>query len=149
MGWTGEIEELSKDVEVNNKQHLQESRLATGIPRPAMSGPINLRPTVPGSTPSTYTPPPVQAFGGTGDRMTMKGDYSKPPAVEKTRISAVDRAALDGPLSAKGREAGWNNIKPVWLGDEDNGGLPLSDVGRWREYAERGKLSRYTGWYGC
>lgn len=71
----------------------------------------------------------------------MKGDYSKPPAEEKPKLGEKERVALQQVLDERAPEAGWQSIKPVWMGDEEDGKLPLgeTDMARWRQYAERGK----------
>ena len=137
VGWTGEIHEIQDDGEVRGDQHLQDPRVVSeGLARPGTAAPANTKAVSPGNRGMN----PVHMMSGTTDRMTMKGDYSKPPAVEKPCVSRADREELERGLGVKAREDGWDNIKPVWLGDEEKRGFPLVDIGRWREYAEKGIL---------
>lgn len=126
VAWTGEIKEVSAETELMPNQHLQNPR--TNVP-----GILALN--------KPKVPPPVPIIDGTADRMSMKGDYSKPPAEEKPKLGEKERVALQKVLDGRAPEAGWQSIKPVWMGDEEDGRLPLgeTDVARWRQYAERGK----------
>lgn len=89
--------------------------------------------------PRARAPPPVSTLGGTADRMSAKGDYSKPLPEQKPSLGREERDELQRVLEERGKEMGWDHIKPVWLGDEEDGGLPLegSGMARWREYAEK------------
>lgn len=90
-----------------------------------------------GRTKSYHVPPPVPVIDNGGDRMTMKLEYGKKEEEEIIRISAEDKEAAETALAEKGKENGWGDIKPVWLGDDEKG-LPIAGVDRWRDYAERG-----------
>lgn len=59
---------------------------------------------------------------------------------EEIKIYEEDRDDLEVMLAAKGKEAGWGNVVPVWVGDEEDGTMRLGRVDRWRNYAERGEL---------
>lgn len=89
---------------------------------------------------SYHVPPPVQLIKHDGDRMTMKGEYGT-PVDEEVTIHKEDRDKLEIQLAKKGREGGWGDVVPVWVGDDENGAMKLRGVDRWRNYAERGKLA--------
>ncbi|KAI5806285.1 glycosyltransferase family 20-domain-containing protein [Geopyxis carbonaria] len=139
VGWTGEIKQLSTDAETHPQQHMQSSRMAqVGNPVPEIAGSsARPNPAMLHRTKSYVAPSSAPVFSGNTNRMTMKGDYSKPPEEQKATVNAELRKELEMVLEEKGGEAGWDKIKPVWLGDEVEGGLPLVDMERWTKYAEK------------
>jgi trehalose 6-phosphate synthase/phosphatase len=144
IGWTGEISEVDQDSKYNPTQHLQNSRLAqTGNPPPAQVATAG-KPTPPNAlsarNKSHITPPPVPIVGDGDDRMTMKGDYSRVRTEEEQNpcVSQEERDDLQKTLSVKCKDVGWDKIRAVWLGDEKDGGISLTNIDRWMAYAEKG-----------
>ena len=123
VGWTGEVQELKGETN---------AEVGGGMASGGMIGAGGL-----GRTKSYHVPPPVPVIDNGGDRMTMKLEYGKKEEEEIIRISAEDKEAAETALAEKGKENGWGDIKPVWLGDDEKG-LPIAGVDRWRDYAERG-----------
>lgn len=66
----------------------------------------------------------------------MIADYGSQEDEEVT-IFKEDRDDLEVLLAEKGKEAGWGDVVPVWVGDGDV--MKLGGVDRWRNYAERGE----------
>ncbi|RPA99474.1 hypothetical protein L873DRAFT_1683810 [Choiromyces venosus 120613-1] len=122
VGWTGEVQELKGE---------RIAVMGGGMGSGGMVGVGGLK-----RTKSYHVPPPVPVIDNGGDRMTMKGTYGKKVEDETIRISKEDREAAETTLAEKGKENGWGDIKPVWLGDDEKG-LPIAGVDRWRDYAER------------
>ncbi|KAI5794908.1 glycosyltransferase family 20-domain-containing protein [Pyronema domesticum] len=143
IGWTGEISEVDQDSKYNPTQHLQNSRLAqTGNPPPAQVA-IAGKPTPPSAlsarSKSYITPPPVPIVGDGDDRMTMKGDYSRVRTEEEQNpcVSQEERDELQKTLGVKCKDVGWDKIRAVWLGDERDGRICLTNMDRWMAYAEK------------
>jgi hypothetical protein len=88
--------------------------------------------------------------------MTMKGDYTrKDEDQEKTRIDQARREALQKLLNEKSSEAGWEEVKAVWVsadekvkigGDEKVLGTPLTEMKRWLNYSDQGRLDHRPSW---
>ncbi|KAG0634767.1 glycosyltransferase family 20-domain-containing protein [Tuber brumale] len=122
VGWTGEVRELGGETnaDVGGGLGSGSTGQARGLKR-------NM---------SYHVSPPVPVINDGGNRMTMKGAYGKKEEDETVRISKEDREAAETALAEKGKEDGWGDINPVWLGDDEKG-LPIDGVDRWRDYAER------------
>jgi hypothetical protein len=71
--------------------------------------------------------------------MTMKADYGT-QVDEEVTICEDDRHELEVMLAEKGKEGGWGNVAPVWVGNDEGGIMKLKGADRWRNYAERGEL---------
>jgi trehalose 6-phosphate synthase/phosphatase len=153
VGWTGEIAEMSSKAAATSGQHMQNSRTAqVGNPPPAIGN-------VPGRTPhlsitrskSYQTPPPVPVFPGAHNRMTMTGDYSRdrPEEEQVPRVNKEEREELQVVLGKCAKEVGWKNVRAVWLGDEEDGDVSLTQQNRWMKYAEKGMhaLVLTDAWY--
>jgi len=144
IGWTGEITEISSQSKTNPWQHMQNSRLTQAVNPPPANNTVTGRPTAPNNlwshSRSYAIPPPVPVFDGSGDRMTMKADYTPSHAAEEQfpRINKEGRKELQAVLAEKCRDVGWDKIRTVWLGDEEGGGISLTGMDRWMKYAEKG-----------
>lgn len=146
VGWTGEVAEISATARTHPLQHLQNSRTAQmGNPPPATGAaagrPAPLGTLMSRSKSSCAAPPPVPVFEDGGNRMTMKADHSRDPIEEEHNPGAnkEERDGLQTVLAHKCRDAGWDKIRAVWLGDEDDeGGIAFAGMDRWMVYAEKG-----------
>ena len=142
VGWTGDIQELGAKAASHPLQHLQNSRTARmGNPPPAngmrQQGPLYMK----GRTKSyQIPPPPLPVFGGTNNRMTMKGTYDikRPEEEQVPSVDLEDREELQRVLQDKCKDVGWQKIRTVWLGDEEDGGIVLENMDRWVQYADKG-----------
>jgi hypothetical protein len=72
--------------------------------------------------------------------MTMRGDYTSSQKEEEqaASVSKEEQDELQSTLYSKCRDVGWNNVRAVWLGDEENGSVALTGMDRWMQYAEKG-----------
>jgi len=144
VGWTGNIAELSANAKTNPLQHLQNYRTAqVGNPPPATGNtPGRIAPGLLSQTKSFQTPPPVPVFKGTQNRMTMTAsDFprERPEEEQVPRVTKEEREELQNVLGKCAGEAGWDKIRAVWLGDEEDGGVTLAEMSRWMRYAEKGE----------
>lgn len=129
VGWTGEIQEMS-------------ARAGPLLPQGSRAVQVNggRQPPLGPRSRSYYTPPPVPVFGGTNNRMTMKADCSR-DRPEEEQVPCVDKVKkedLQRVLAERSREDGWNKVRAVWLGDEEDRGVALTGMDRWVHYAEKG-----------
>lgn len=140
VGWTGEITEMSNKAPAPAGQHMQNPRIAqVGNPPPAMGSPLGQPSPSTTRTKSYLNPPPVPVFNGTYNRMTMVGDYSRDRLEEEQipRVDKKEREELQVALNRCAKDAGWNNVRAVWVGDEEDGGFTLTGQNRWMKYAEK------------
>lgn len=130
VGWTGEVADVSV---TQSLQHPQSSRTPAQMGNPPLGR----------SKGSYVTPPPVPVFEDGGDRMTMKADYSRGRVDEEEHnptVSKEERDSLQAVLAQTCRDAGWDKIRAVWLGDEDDeAGIAFAGMDRWMIYAEKGR----------
>ncbi|CUS07396.1 unnamed protein product [Tuber aestivum] len=122
VGWTGEVQELEGHTNAEIGSGSGSGRM---IEAPGLK-----------KAKSYHVPPPIPVIDDGTNRMTMKGAYGKKEEDDTIRISIEDKAVAETALAGKGKEDGWGDIKPVWLGDDEKG-MPIGGAGRWRDYAER------------